>query len=161
MGIFFSGSELMDIAIGIEQSGAAFYDSLAKSAKNEASRGIYEYLAGEEKKHIEIFQGMLASITDYRLPETYTEEYDLYLKSLVDSAVFTDDQAAREMAQRVASDAEAIQIALGAEKDSILFYTNLRDLVRRSDCEVVDKIIGEEKSHLTQLSELKKSLSKW
>jgi len=160
MGIFFSGSELVNIAIGIERSGAAFYDALVKSARNEASRVIYEYLAVEEKKHIEIFQNMLGSLADYTPPETYTEEYDRYLKALIDSAVFRDDQTAREMAQKSASEAEAIQIAISAEKDSILFYSNLRELVRRSDREAVDKIIEEERSHLRQLSDLMKDFSK-
>lgn len=160
MGVFFSGRELIDIAIGIERNGAAFYHSLAKSTGNEIAKGAYQYLAGEELKHIEVFQSMLGSVADYRPPETYTEEYDLYLRALIDSRVFTDDQTAYEMAQRVTSDAEAIQIALGAEKDSILFYSEVRDLVRRSDRELINKIIEEERSHLRQLSELKGSLSK-
>ena len=160
MGVFFSGRELIDIAIGIERNGVSFYHSLAESAGSEIAKGVYEYLAGEELKHIEVFQSMLGSVADYRPPETYTEEYDLYLRALIDSRVFSDDQTAYDIAQRVASDAEAIQIALGAEKDSILFYSEIWDLVRQSDREVVNKIIKEEKSHLRQLSDLKKSLSK-
>lgn len=160
MGIFFSGSELVNIAIGIERSGVAFYDALVKSARNESSRVIYEYLALEEKKHIEVFRNMLGSLADYTPPETYTEEYDRYLKALIDSAVFRDDQTAREMAQKVSSEAEAIRIAVGAEKDSILFYSSLRELVRRSEREAVDKIIEEERSHLRQLSDLMKDFSK-
>ena len=160
MGVLFSGRELIDIAIGIERNGAAFYHSLAKSTGNEIAKGAYQYLAGEELKHIEVFQSMLGSVADYRPPETYTEEYDLYLRALIDSRVFTDDQTAYEMAQRVTSDAEAIQIAMGAEKDSILFYSEVRELVRRSDRELINKIIEEERSHLRQLSELKGSLSK-
>jgi rubrerythrin len=160
MGVFFSGREIIDIAIGIERNGASFYHSLAESAGSEIAKGVYEYLAGEELKHIEVFQSMLGSVTDYRPPETYTEEYDLYLRALIDSSVFSDDQTAYDIAQRVASDAEAIQIALGMEKDSILFYSEIWDLVRESDREVVNKIIKEERSHLRQLSDLKKSLSK-
>jgi rubrerythrin len=160
MGVFFSGRELIDIAIGIERNGAAFYHSLAKSTGNEMAKGAYEYLAGEELKHIEVFQSMLGSVADYRPPDTYTEEYDLYLRDLVDSRVFTDDQIAHDMAQGVASDAEAIQIALGAEKDSILFYSEMREFVRRSDRELINKIIEEERSHLRQLSKLRESLGK-
>jgi len=160
MGILFSGSELVNIAIGIEQNGAAFYDALVKSASNESSRVMYGYLAVEEKKHIEIFRNMLGSLADYIPPETYTEEYDRYLKALIDSAVFRDDQTGRDMAQKVNSEAEAIRIAVGAEKDSILFYSSLRELVRRSEREAVDKIIEEERSHLRQLSDLMKDVSK-
>ena len=103
---------------------------------------------------------MLGSLGDYQPPEILTEEYDSYLRALTDSFVFTDDQVAREMARKVESDVEAIQIALGAEKDSILFYSEMRGLVRTSDRDVVNKIIEEEKSHLRRLSDLKKSLGK-
>jgi rubrerythrin len=159
MAIFFSGSELVNIAIGIEKSGLAFYQSLVKKEKSVMARGAYKYLAEMEEKHIETFQSMLDAVGEYKPPEMYTEEYDLYLKALVDSAVFTDDKVAREMAEKAASSAEAIQIALGAEKDSILYYSEMRNLVRERDREVVDRIIEEEKSHLRQLSDLKKKLA--
>ena len=159
MAIFFSGSELVNIAIGIERNGLAFYQSLAKAEKHEMARDAYRYLAGMEEKHIETFQSMLDAVGEYKPPEMYTEEYDLYLKALVDGAVFTDDKVAREMAEKAASSAEAIQIALEAEKDSILYYSEMRNLVRERDREMVDRIIEEEKSHLRQLSDLKKKLA--
>ena len=159
MAIFFSGSELVNIAIGIEKSGLAFYQSLVKKEKDVMARGAYKYLAEMEEKHIKTFQSMLGAVGEYKPPEMYTEEYDLYMKALVDSAVFTDDKVAREMAEKAASSAEAIQIALGAEKDSILYYSEMRNLVRERDREVVNRIIEEEKSHLRQLSDLKKKLA--
>jgi len=160
MSVFFSGRELVNIAIGIEINGAAFYDSLVSSTKDATVQEIYKNLADKEREHIEIFQNMLDSVADYQLSETYTEEYDSYLKVLVDSAVFTDDQVARKMARKVNSDVEAIQIAISAEKDSILFYNEMRDIVRRSESDVVNRIIEEEKSHLRQLADLKKRLSR-
>ena len=160
MGILFSGRELINIAIGIERNGLAFYKSLLKIEKDVMARGAYKYLADMEEQHLKTFQRMLNTVGEYGHPEIYTEEYDLYLKALVDSVVFTNDQVAREMAENVRSSAEAIQVALGAEKDSILFYYEMRNLVRERDRETVDKIIEEEKSHVRQLSDLKKSLSK-
>lgn len=159
MTIFFSGSELVNIAIGIERNGLAFYQSLVKSEKDVMVRGAYKYLADMEEKHLKTFQDMLDTVGEYRPPEIYAEEYGLYLKALVESAVFADDKVAREMAKKVTSSAEAIHIALGAEKDSILFYSEMRNLVLERDREVVDRIIEEEKSHLRQLSELKKKLA--
>ena len=51
--MYFSLAGSLYIAIGIERNGAAFYHSLAKSTGNEIAKGVYEYLAGEELKHIE------------------------------------------------------------------------------------------------------------
>jgi rubrerythrin len=158
MGIFFSGRELIEIAIGVEKNGAIFYDSLAGSSKSSGARNTYKYLAGQEREHAAIFQKMLDSVGESKPPETYTEQYNLYLKALIDSIVFTDDKVSIKMAQNVKNDAEAVQIGMGAEKDSILFYVEVKDLVRRSDRKVVGEIIEEEKSHLRQLTEIKKSL---
>ncbi len=154
----FSGNELIEVALGIERNGVVYYSSLAKSTTDPWLKDSYNHLADMERKHIEIFQNMLGSVGKYK--PTYAgeteEEYELYLKALVDSAVFTDDKVARQMAQRASSPAEAIQIALGAEKDSILFYSEMRDLVSEQDRPIIDKIIKEEKSHLRQLSSLKR-----
>lgn len=160
MGLLISGSELTKIAIGIEKNGAAFYDSMAESTKNEKAGDIYHELADKERMHIQIFQDMLDKVGDYQPPENYTEEYEQYLKALVDSSVFTNDKAAREMAQKVSSDSEALQIGINAEKDSILFYSEMRELVRQSDRDVISYIINEERSHLKRLSDLKKKLGK-
>ncbi len=158
MGVFFSGRELIEIAIGIEKNGATFYNSLAGSTKNPEAKGTYKYLADQEKEHAAVFQKMLSLVSEYKPPETYTEDYKRYLKALVDSLVFTDDKVTLEMAKKVKSDAEAIQVGVGAEKDSILFYTEVRELVRPAERKVVKKIIDEEKSHLRLLTGIKKGL---
>ena len=154
----FSGSELVDVALGIERNGVAYYSSLAELTMDALLKDIYNYLANMERTHLEIFQNMLDSIGKYQ--PTYAgeseEEYELYLKALIDSVVFTNDEVARQMARNASSPAEAIQIALGAEKDSIIFYSEMRDLLPERDRPVADKVINEEKSHVRLLSGIKK-----
>ena len=157
----FTSSELIEVALGIERNGAAYYSSLAESATDASLKDTYNHLADMEREHIKIFQKMLDSAGKYQLPYAgeAAEEYEQYLKALVDSTVFTDDKVARQMAQKAASPAEAIQLALGAEKDSILFYSEMRDLVPKQDRPSIDKIINEEKSHMRQLSSLKRKFA--
>jgi len=157
--ITFSGSELINIAIGIEKRGIAFYDTMAKSTENTATRDVFKYLADMERMHIHIFQGMLGEVDKYQIPETYAGEYAAYLQALVDSAVFTDDTITNEMATQASSDIEAMELAIGAEKDSILFYYEMKEIMPQRAQPTVSKIIAEEKSHLRELSELKKKLS--
>jgi rubrerythrin len=159
MAVFFSGSELLEIAMGIERNGMAFYQALADKTGNRDVKDIYTYLAGEEKKHLNTFQGMLDSLGQVKPAETYTEEYMFYLKSLVDSVVFSNVTEAQQKAAKVFSEIEAVDIGIQAEKDSILFYTELQNLVRERDRKVVLKVSDEEKNHLRQLSELKKGLT--
>lgn len=159
MAVFFSGSELLDVAVGIERNGMAFYQALADKAGSKDVKDIYNYLAGEEKKHLNTFQSMSDSLGQAKPPETYTEEYMLYLKSLVDSAVFSNVTEAQQKANKVLNEVEAINIGIQAEKDSILFYTELHSLVRERDSKVVLNILDEEKKHLRQLSGLKRRLT--
>jgi rubrerythrin len=157
--ISFSGSELINIAIGIERRGIAFYDIMAKSSENAATRDVFQYLANMERAHIQIFQSILTEADKYQISETYAEEYATYLQALVNSAVFTDDMVTSEMATQADSDIEALELAIGAEKDSILFYYEIKDIIPKRAQPTVDKMITEEKSHLRQLSELKKNLA--
>jgi len=157
--ISFSGSELINIAIGIERRGIAFYDIMTRSTENAATRDVFQYLANMEREHIQIFQGMLAEADKYQIPETYAQEYASYLQALVDSAIFTDDMVTSEMATQADSDIEALELAIGAEKDSILFYYEMKEIMPQRAQPTVNKIITEEKSHLRQLSELKKKLA--
>ncbi len=96
MGLFFTGKELITIAVGIEKNGAAFYDTALASAKIDAVRETFQYLADSEREHINIFHNMLDAVENIQPLYTYTEEYDIYLKSLVDSAVFGNEQKARD-----------------------------------------------------------------
>ncbi len=155
MGIFFSGRELAEVAVAIERNGAAFYDTLARTTGDDRVRAVYDYLAGEERKHIRIFQGILDSLGEDIAGETYSGEHALYVKSLADSRVFTSDETAMEVAERAQSDAEALHLALSIEKDSLLFYWEMKDLVRGVDQGAVDRLMVEERSHIRQLTELK------
>ena len=158
MANLFTASEVVQIAIQIERNGEVFYNALASSADSERVKDLYAYLAGEERKHAEVFQKMLEAVGEYRPQESFPGEYDAYMSALAESRVFTDDKAARDTASHAASPAEAIRIAQGAEKDSILFYYEMRALVPEREHATMNRIIDEEKSHLRKLTELAKSL---
>ncbi len=159
MSISFFGNELINIAIGIERRGIAFYDVLARSTQNIKAREIFQYLVGMERDHIRIFQSMLDEADKYEVPEAYAGEYAAYLQALVDSAVFTDDTVTSELATQSENDIAAVELGVSAEKDSILFYYEMREIVPKSTRATIDKIVAEEKLHLRQLSELRKMLA--
>jgi rubrerythrin len=159
MSISFSGSELINIAIGIEGRGIVFYDVMAKSTQNEAAREVFNYLADMERNHIETFKDMLEGADKFQIPTDESGQYTAYLRALVDSAVFSDDMVTSDMAAQAESDTAALELAIMAEKDSILFYYEMKEVMPQRAQATVNKIIAEEKSHLRQLSELKKKLA--
>lgn len=155
MGMLFAGSEVVDICIEIEKNGATFYHGLAESAKEEEVRKLAFYLEGEEKKHRATFEKLRSTLKGYQPVESYPGEYELYMKALADERVFTSDTVVKEMAEKVESDVEGLTIAIGFEKDSILFLHEMHNLVPESEYGTIDVLMEEEKSHLRQLSELK------
>jgi len=159
MSISFSVSELIDIAIGIERRGITFYDIMAKSTDDDMARHVFQSLADMEREHIHIFQDMLGEADEDRPSETCSQEYADYLRALIDNAVFTDDMITSEVATQADSDLKAVELGISAEKDSILFYYEMKDIMPRQALPMMNQIIAEEKSHLRQLSEIKKRLA--
>jgi rubrerythrin len=159
MSIVFSGSELINIAIGIERRGITFYDVMAKSTDNEMARAAFEGLVEMEREHLKTFQDMLNETDKHQPQENSTREYPDYLQALIDEAVFTNDMITSEIATQADSDVKAIELGINAEKDSILFYYEMRENMTQRTVPLINRIIAEEKSHLQQLSEIKKKLS--
>jgi len=156
----FTAGELYDIALGIERNGVAYYESLAQVAGASGLKDTYKKLADMERHHIQVFQDLRSHAgAEPVVPQVDEAEYRGYLEALIDSSVFTNDQVAKDLARSAAGPAEALQLALGAEKDSILFYSEMRGLVPQRERNAVDEIINEERAHVRELSVLKQRYS--
>jgi len=154
----FAGSEIVELGIQIEKNGRDFYNALVKLSKNQRAKETFKYLAGEEEKHIAVFRKILDSVHKYEPPESYPGEYFAYMNALASEYVFTQEHKGDETAKRTKSDKEAINLGIGFEKDSILFYEGMKEVVPPYDHKIVHELIIQEQDHLRQLSDLKKSL---
>jgi rubrerythrin len=148
-------ADLFSIAIDIERKGIAFYDVMSRSSEQKSVREIFQYLMGMERQHVLIFQEAFPLISQ---TEVQPGQESDYIRNLLNNSVFTDEMVESDMASQVETDLQAIELAIHAEKDSILFYYELKNRVAESPRDAVDRIIIEEKSHLGQLSELKKKM---
>ncbi len=158
MAVYFSGKELLEMAVTIEKNGAEFYDRLARATSNRDVKAVYQELADKERQHIGTFETMLLS-RDTADGIECSEEYAPYMQAMVDSIIFTNEQGLMDLARMATGEQEALQIGITAEKDSILFYTEMRDMVRAADRETVNNIVDEEKRHLRELVELRRMLA--
>jgi rubrerythrin len=159
MSVVFTGDELINIAIDIERRGISFYDVMAKSTDNEMARTVFEGLVAMEREHLKTFQDMLSEFEKQQPRENSPGEYPDYIQSLIDEAVFSDDLITGEIAMQADNDIKAIELGISAEKDSLLFYYEMRENMPKRTVPVLNRIIAEEKSYLQQLSEIKKRLS--
>ncbi|MFA4984632.1 MAG: ferritin family protein [Candidatus Omnitrophota bacterium] len=155
MGNIFSGSEVIELGIEIEKNGRDFYNALATKSKSEDSRATFLKLATEEEKHLEAFNGMLERAGSSDMVESYSDEYSGYMRALASESIFTRKDKGRQIAAGVKTEAEAIELGIGFEKDSILFYEGMKKAVPEYDHKVIDELIAQEQSHLRLLRGLK------
>ena len=80
MGTMFSGTEIIDIAVGIENNGVAFYEGLKASARDARVKEFAERLAEEERFHEKEFTRMRDALGDFGPSEAYSGEYMSYVR---------------------------------------------------------------------------------
>ncbi len=154
----FSGSEIVELGVQIEKNGRDFYNALIKKSKHKEAKPIFEYLSGEEEKHIATFEKILDSVHKYEPQESYPGEYFAYMNALASDYVFTQKDKGKEIAVGIKNDKDAINMGIQFEKDSIVFYGGIKRVVPEYDHKIVDELIEQEQKHLKQLIELKSKI---
>ena len=155
MGNIFAGSEVVELGIQIEKNGRDFYSALARQSKNPTAAGIFQYLAGEEEKHIAVFQDIVNKTEKYEPVGLDAEQYFAYMNALAGGYVFTRKGQGEGIAKNIKSDKEAVEMGIGFEKDSIIFFEGIKKAVPGYDQKIVDELIAQEQAHLMQLIDLK------
>ncbi len=153
--INFSGCEIIEMGIQIEKNGRDFYKTLAEASDSPEAKEVFEYLAKEEEGHIDVFQKLSEGLCDYEPKEVYTDEYFAYLRALAEQYVFTQKDKGKKIAEKVKTSQEGLELGIQFEKDSILVFEEMKKFVSEKNRGLVDKLIAEEKKHLSRLSEIK------
>jgi rubrerythrin len=158
-GNIFEGSEIVEIGIQIEKNGRDFYATLAENSTHTKAKEVFGFLAGEEEKHIQIFQKIFDTTQRYEPPESYPGEYLAYMRALADECVFTRKDQGGPIAKNTKDANDALLKGIGFEKDSIVFYGSMKKVVAPYDHNVIDELISQEQKHLQILLDLKSALS--
>ncbi|MFA5156731.1 MAG: ferritin family protein [Candidatus Omnitrophota bacterium] len=158
MGNIFAASEIVEIGIQIEKNGRDFYNVLCRKSKDQNAVEVFKFLSGEEEKHIQVFKSILETTEKYEPPQAYADEYFAYMNVLASEYVFTQKDKGAEMAGKIKSDKEAVEIGIGFEKDSIIFYEGMKKAVPEYNVSIVEELIHQEQKHLQQLVKLKEKI---
>ncbi len=155
----FEASDVVEMAIRIEENGANFYKYAEQLAKQEEAKSLFARLAMEELSHKKVFEAIFAEIEKFSLPESYEGEYCSYLRDYVDgNIIFTKEAMDKELSQ-IKNTVSALDFAIKRELDSVFFYNEIKRFVATAQYPVLDQIINEERKHFLVLSETKKRYS--
>ena len=155
----YSIDEILEMAIRTETLGYQFYTGMAeKFRKDEGLVRLFTTLASKEKVHEKTFTDLKATVAKQGAEPVEWDEVSNYMRAFVESEFFLGKGKALPSMEQVKTVQDAVRFALGFEKETLLYFYELRSLVKEKDA--VDKVINEEKSHIRWLDAFRMGLAK-
>jgi len=153
--ITFNADEVFEMAEHIERNGVKFYRAAAAGAAKAIAPALLK-LADMEADHLEVFHQMREELSGRDLATTSFDpdgEGSMYLRTLADGKVFDFNADPSEKLSPAKSVEDILKIAIGLEKDSVVFYVGIKEMVPAGlGKEKLDKIVLEEMGHIGLLS---------
>ncbi len=152
----FSISEVIEQAVQMEKLGYEFYTAMAERfKKNEGLRELFEILAIKELQHEKRFSELKKKTGNIELEGW--EEATKYLRAIVESEFVLGRGKSLPSLEYVKTATDATNFALNFEKETLLYFHSLRDVVAEKG--IVDEIINEEKTHIVWLCEFRETVT--
>jgi rubrerythrin len=149
-------SEVVKFAIEKEIESIELYKNLAETSKNENMKQLFTKLMGEEKAHEAFYEEILNALNPEQSPGvTENEEYEAYVKELIS----VGRKVPKLNAEQVSDLKVAVNYALDRERDSIMFYTSIKNYLASTERKHIEIIIEEELRHMVILNALRKQLA--
>jgi rubrerythrin len=153
MGIVkWNGRNLIKTIAENEAAATRLYRAIANEAR--IGEQFFELLAQDEERHEKIYNALFDKFTekmDLEIEESDAEYVDL----LVESNVLFDDELV-EKAKKIFTKSQIFDLAEKAERDAVLFVTELQRLYPDLAKEEIAIILKEEKAHLKKVLERKR-----
>jgi rubrerythrin len=155
MGIPLSSDEALEIAQRMEQNGALFYRKAAELKALEKEKEILLKLAAMEDDHEKLFRVMQDELSDEERSKKALDpfgEMQMYLQAMADTSGGEGSLKAIELLTEEESLSSILLKAIELEKESVLYYLGLKDMVHSEKAKMkIDEIIREERSHIVTL----------
>lgn len=150
MSFDFNADDIFEMAEQIERNGVAFYKTASENVADPQSRKLLTDLSQMEEQHVKFYASMRATLSEKEKTVTVFDpenEGIQYLRALADTRVFF------EKTINMKSMKDILKAAIEAEKDSIVFYLGMKDVVPEGMGKSrIDAIIKEEMGHIRLLS---------
>ena len=148
----FTASEVLDLAIRLEENGESVYRKAAGQASNPDIRELLLWMAEEEVKHARWFADLKKEIESRSINPFMEEMSRKVFGGLLGDKSFSHREVDFSKVDRIE---ELIAIFIEFEKDTVLFYETLIPFIEDNNTlGNVAKIIAEEKNHIKKLHEL-------
>lgn len=151
----FTGGQMLEMAVQMEQGGRAFYLAAAETTSSAEAAEAFRWLADGESEHERTFQDMLNETQgsdDWA--ESYEGEHTGYVEALLHSRALPNAEQGETLAAQSADARYALEFALEFQKDSVVFYSEMLQFARGEHRQTVERLVAEEKRHVARILEL-------
>ena len=144
---------VLDLAVWLEKHGREYYEKAEASATDADVKTLFSFLASEEQKHCAIYSDLYEFYTGRSTEnEELLGEYGKFIKLLIREIIGVLDF------EGVPSQEELVERALKFEKNTLIFFNEVRPLFVGKAAAMVEAVCNEEKRHIRQLMEYRASL---
>jgi len=159
--IRFNADEIFEIAQKIECNGASFYRRAAGLFAGDVKSRL-QALAAMEDEHEKTFAALRDDIPGESVAAVTFDpdnQAALYLQAVADGKVFDMKSKPEDILPEGISLGEVLDYAIGIEKESVVFYTGIKEMVPGTlGKDRIDLIIREEIGHIIDLRNQKAQL---
>jgi rubrerythrin len=152
---YLNEDEVYRVGMCIEEAGLDFYTKMAEKTDDAATKRIFQRLAKDEKNHLAFFEALQLETKGGLGKQPVEQDADVssYVCSLVDGGIFRNIGRMETMLKRKFDPESALELALEVEKDAVLYYSEaLRVNTKRKAKKALERLIDEEKGHVTQIA---------
>lgn len=148
--IFYNADEVFEMAIQIEKNGERFYTEAAEISTEPKAKEMLQRLGAMEVEHQKVFSELRTKLSEKSIEPIVFDpdgEVGKYLRAAADSHVF--NTVSGEILSENATTKEIMDTALRFEKDSIVFFLGMQDIVPQElGKDNVGRLVEEEKGHI-------------
>jgi rubrerythrin len=147
----FTVEEILDMAIKIEKNGEKVYRDAVKEVGNADLAGMLEWMAAEEARHAEWFEGLKQEWASSDSNPLAQEMSRQLLTEIIGDRNFSLKEVNFAL---IREPGQLLKLFIEFEKDSILFYELIQPFLdKKKTRELIERIILEEHRHIEHLKE--------
>ncbi len=143
----------LETAVSLEKAGRDFYKKKLNITDDPGLRDILSFLASEDENHLATYTAILREVTGKNKDQQleFSDEHRMYVNMLVSEIIIWLKEEIPETVDQIT------KISINLEKNTLLFFQEIKLLLTGSDYDTVDAICREEKNHILKIAAFRKS----
>lgn len=161
MVITFTADEIFEMVEEVERNAVEFYSEAVERSLDEDTKKLLLEMVATENEHLKTYQYMRKELASEEKMASFDSDKRsvMYLQTIADARTWEGRRSPMQEFSGNETTRQILEIALNAEKEMVVFYFGLKDLVStKANKNKVEQIIIEELGHISALLKKLKSL---